>query len=74
MHLDEFDKKILERLQRDSTIAVADLVGSAMLVAVIVPRPPADGAVNTPVVLIVPMEAVQVTPSLVVAPCIAAVN
>ena len=25
MHLDEFDKKILERLQRDSTIAVADL-------------------------------------------------
>ena len=25
MHLDEFDKKILERLQRDSTVAVADL-------------------------------------------------
>jgi Lrp/AsnC family transcriptional regulator len=25
MHLDEFDKKILDRLQRDSTIAVAEL-------------------------------------------------
>ena len=25
MNLDKFDKKILERLQRDSTIAVADL-------------------------------------------------
>ena len=25
MHLDEFDKKILERLQRDATIAVAEL-------------------------------------------------
>jgi Lrp/AsnC family transcriptional regulator len=25
MHLDEFDKKILDRLQRDSTVAVADL-------------------------------------------------
>jgi Lrp/AsnC family transcriptional regulator len=25
MHLDEFDKKILDRLQRDSTVAVAEL-------------------------------------------------
>src|ERR1700748_3470079 len=25
MHLDDFDKKILDRLQRDSTVAVADL-------------------------------------------------
>jgi Lrp/AsnC family transcriptional regulator len=25
MHLDEFDKKILDRLQRDATVAVADL-------------------------------------------------
>src|SRR5665811_913011 len=25
MHLDDFDKKILDRLQRDSTIAVAEL-------------------------------------------------
>ena len=56
------------------TIAVADFVGSATLVAVIVPRPPVGGAVNTPAVLIVPIEVAQVTPSLAVVPCTAAVN
>ena len=31
MHLDEFDKKILDRLQRDSTIAVAELAAQVGL-------------------------------------------
>lgn len=42
--------------------------------AVIVPVPPLAGAVNIPVVVIVPMVAVQVTELPVVAPGIAAVN
>jgi hypothetical protein len=43
-------------------------------VAVTVPVPPLAGAVNIPVVVIVPMVAVQVTELPVVAPGIAAVN
>lgn len=55
------------------TVAVADFVGSATLVATIVPMP-LTGAVKTPVAEIVPIEAAQVTASFVVAPWIAAVN
>jgi hypothetical protein len=50
------------------TVAVADFVGSATLVAMIFPVPPAAGAVKTPAVLIVPIEAAHVTDSFVVAP------
>jgi hypothetical protein len=57
-----------------ATIAVADFVGSATLVATIVPTPPFEGAVKTPEPLIVPIVLVQVTESFVVAPWIAAVN
>jgi|SRR5579863_2539198 hypothetical protein len=50
------------------TVAVADFVGSATLVATIVPTPLVGGAVNTPVAEMVPMVAAQVTASFVVAP------
>jgi len=50
------------------------LVGSATLVAVILPLPPVAGAVNTPAVVIDPIVAAHVTDSLVVDPWIAAVN
>jgi hypothetical protein len=56
------------------TVAVADFVGSATLVAIIVPTPPVAGAVKTPEALIVPIVVAQVTASFVVAPWIAAVN
>jgi hypothetical protein len=56
------------------TIAVADFVGSATLVATIVPTVPFAGAVKTPAPLIVPIVEVHVTESFVVAPWIAAVN
>jgi hypothetical protein len=54
-------------------VTVADFVGSATLVAVIVPAPLA-GAVNRPVLVIVPTDAVQVTDIFVVVPWIVAVN
>lgn len=50
------------------TRAVADFEGSATLVAVILPDPPAAGAVNTPEAEIAPIEAVQVTESFEVVP------
>jgi hypothetical protein len=56
------------------TVAVADFVGSATLVAVIVIVPPLAGAVKTPALVIVPVEAIQVTELFVVVPWIAAVN
>jgi hypothetical protein len=57
-----------------ATVAVADFVGSATLVATIVPVPLTGGAVKTPVAEMVPIDAAQVTASFVVAPWIAAVN
>ena len=57
-----------------TTVALADFVGSATLVAIIVPVPALVGAVNTPVLLIVPIEVVQVTALFVVVPWMAAVN
>jgi hypothetical protein len=54
------------------TVAEADLVVSATLVAVTVAEPAAAGAVNRPAGVIVPAEAVQVTE--VVAPCTFAVK
>jgi hypothetical protein len=56
------------------TVAVADFVGFAMLVAIIVPVPALVGAVKTPVLLMVPIEADQATALFVVVPWIAAVN
>jgi hypothetical protein len=56
------------------TVAVADFVESATLVAVIFPVPPVAGAVNMPADEIVPIVADQVTASFVVVPCTAAVN
>jgi hypothetical protein len=50
------------------TVALADFVGSATLVAITCPTPPALGAVKTPAVEIVPMEAVHLTAPFVVAP------
>lgn len=50
------------------------MVGSATLVAVIVPRAAAEGAVNTPAVLMVPSVVAHVTLEFVVAPCTVAVN
>jgi hypothetical protein len=50
------------------TVAVADLVGSATLVAVIVPVPRAAGAVNIPALVIAPIEADHVTELFVVVP------
>jgi hypothetical protein len=50
------------------TVAEADLVVSATLVAVTVAEPAAAGAVNRPAGVIVPDEAVQVT-AVFVAPC-----
>jgi hypothetical protein len=50
------------------TVAEADLVVSATLVAVTVAEPAAAGAVNRPARVIVPDEAVQVT-AVFVAPC-----
>ena len=51
-----------------ATVAVADFVGSATLVATIVPMPFTGGAVKTPVAEMVPIDAAQVTASFVVAP------
>jgi len=45
-----------------------------LLVAVTVAVPAEDGAVNSPVVLILPAEAVQVTDVLVVVPWTVSVN
>jgi hypothetical protein len=56
------------------TVAVADFVVSATLVAVIFPVPPVAGAVNTPAAVIVPIVVVQVTPWFVVLPWIVALN
>ena len=50
------------------TVAVADFVGSATLVAIIVLVPPVAGAVKIPVLEIDPIEAVQVTALFVVVP------
>jgi hypothetical protein len=50
------------------TVAVADFVGSATLVATIVPTPLVGGAVKTPAAEMVPIDAAQVTVSFVVAP------
>jgi hypothetical protein len=50
------------------TVAVADFVGSATLVAVIVPVPRVAGAVNTPALVIAPIEADHVTELFVVVP------
>jgi hypothetical protein len=55
------------------TVAEADLVVSATLVAVTVAEPAAAGAVNRPAGVIVPDEAVQVT-AVFVAPCTFAVK
>jgi hypothetical protein len=52
---------------------VAFIEGSATLVAVTLPVPPAAGAVNTPAGVIVPNDVVQIT-ELFAAPWIAAVN
>ena len=51
-----------------ATVAVADFVGSATLVATIIPIPLTGGAVKAPVAEMVPIEAAQVTASFVVAP------
>ena len=56
------------------TVAVADLVGSALLVAVILPHPPDIGAVKTPLDVMVPIVVVQVTESFAVTPWIEALN
>jgi hypothetical protein len=50
------------------TVAVADLVGSATLVAVIVPVPCIAGAVNIPALVIAPIEADHLTELFVVVP------
>ena len=50
------------------TVAVADFVGSATLVAIIVLVPPVAGAVKMPVLEIDPIEAVHVTALFVVDP------
>jgi hypothetical protein len=54
------------------TVAAAERLGLAMLVATILPVPPAVGAVNKPADVIDPIEAVHVT--AVFPPRIAAVN
>jgi hypothetical protein len=56
------------------TVAVAERLGFAMLVATIVPVPPAAGAVNKPAGVIDPIEAVHVTAVFALPPGIAAVN
>jgi hypothetical protein len=56
------------------TVADADLVESATLVAVTVADPAFPGAVNSPAAEIDPLEAVQVTAVFVVLPCTVAVN
>ena len=56
------------------TMAEADLVVSATLVAVTVAVPAADGAVYTPAEVIVPDVAAQVTAEFVVVPCTVAAN
>jgi hypothetical protein len=58
------------------TVAVVEalLLASALLVAVTVTVPAEDGAVNSPVVLILPAEAVQVTDVLLVVPWTVSVN
>jgi hypothetical protein len=57
-----------------ATIAVADLVGSALLVAVILPPPLDIGAVKTPLDVMVPIVVDQVTESFAVTPWIEALN
>jgi hypothetical protein len=56
------------------TVAVADLVGSATLVAVILPVTRVAGAVKTPPLVMLPTDAVQVTALPEAVPWIAAVN
>ena len=56
------------------TSAEADLVGSATLVAVTVPTPPAVGAVNRPELETLPRLEVQVTAVFVVVPWMLARN
>jgi hypothetical protein len=56
------------------TVATADLVGSATLVAMIIPVPPVAGAVNMPAPVMLPIVAVHVTELLAAVPWIAAVN
>jgi len=56
------------------TVAVADFVGSATLVAMTMPVTRFAGAVKTPALVMLPTDAVQVTALLVVVPWIAAVN
>ena len=56
------------------TGTVADLVGSATLVAVTTPVPAVDGAVKSPEGVIVPIEAAHVTDSLLPEPLTLAVN
>jgi hypothetical protein len=56
------------------TVAVADLVGSALLVAVILPPPPDIGAVKAPLDVMVPIVVDQVTESFAVTPWIEALS
>lgn len=56
------------------TVAAALLLASALLVALTETVPAEDGAVNSPLELMVPAEAVQVTDVLVVVPWTVSVN
>jgi hypothetical protein len=56
------------------TDADADLVGSAVLVAVTVSVPAVEGAVYIPAAVILPSDAFHVTPLLEVVPCTVALN
>lgn len=56
------------------TVAVADLVLSALLVAVIVAVPALEAAVKKPAEVIVPVVAFQVTDLSVMVPCTEALN
>jgi len=57
-----------------ATVAIPDSAGTATVVATIMPVPLVAGAVKTPALVMVPIEAVQVTEPLLVAPWIAAIN
>ena len=56
------------------TVVEALLLASALLVAVTVTVPAEDGAVNSPLVLMLPAEAVQVTEVFVVVPWTVSLN
>jgi hypothetical protein len=56
------------------TVAEANLVGSATLVAVTLPVLEFDGAVKSPEDVMLPIDATQLTDSFVVVPCMLALN